>query len=561
MKRSKLAVGEVKAVQDDAGTFEAYVSVFGNVDSVGDVVERGAFAKTLAEWAERGRHVPVYYGHRTDDPDMCVGHVVEAVEDEHGLKASVQIDMDGPKGAQTFRLVKDGRIGECSFGYVVRESERENGHNVLKELELLEVSVVPVGANRATSISNVKGGGESVTEQSKGDDMQVKINNRDERAEAKTKADELVAQAKAGELNDEGKAELAGLVEAVQEFDAKAAKALESKALIDAVAALGGEPVQDEDGEKAAPVAGRKFLAFSGRKSQAVASKAAKAMLGGIGTKALVSSGSSVVGVPLEDQSPIEQQRIPTSFLDVLPTKQHTSPTYRYLRQTVRDLQAAAWQSGQKATSAVSVESVDGELRVIAHISEGVPEYENYDNAELSAFVEAEMRYGLRQAVEAEVLAGDGTGASMTGILNTSGVQAQAFDTDPITTARKAITVMEAAGYVPHVFVIRPETAEAISLQRNTSGQLDMGNVAVDRAAQRLHGVPYVVSTALPTGKAVLLDQSAVRVDYDAAGVRVKWGTQGDDFGSNLIRLRSELRAGVSVLRAGGVVVLDTVSV
>lgn len=560
MPNKQMVGADVKEVQADAGTFEAYVSVFGNVDSYGDVVERGAFAKTLTEWADKGRKVPVFYGHQTADPDMCIGSVVEAVEDDHGLKALCQIDMDSTKGAQTFRLLKDGRIGEMSFGYVTRDSESKAGNNVLKELELLEVSVVPVGANRSTSISNVKtGGGQAVTDQPKDDDMTVKISNKDERNDAMAKADELAVQVKAGELSDEGKAELAALVGAVQEFDAKAAKALESKALLDAVAALGGEPKQD-DAEKSAPVAGRKFLTFTGRKAQGVAGKAAKAMLGGVGTKALVSSGSSVVGVALEDQSPIEQQRIPTSFLDVLPTKQHTSPTYRYLRQTVRDLNAATWAGGQKATSGVSVESVDGELTVVAHISDGIREYDLLDNAELAAFVEAEMRYGLRHAIESQVLSGDGAGPNMTGVLNTDGIQSQAFDTDPITTARKAITVMESAGYTPHVFVLRPETAEAISLQR-TGDTLDLGNVSVDRAAQRLHGVPFVVSTALLTGKAVLLDQSAVRVDYDAQGVKVKWGTQGDDFGANLIRLRSELRAGVSVLRAGGVVELDMIGV
>ncbi|OPX12891.1 hypothetical protein [Gordonia sp. i37] len=106
--------------------------------------------------------------------------------------------------------------------------------------------------------------------------------------------------------------------------------------------------------------------------------------------------------------------------------------------------------------------------------------------------------------------------------------------------------------------MLRPDAWEAISLQRaNGSGTFDLGNVAVDRAAQRLHGVP-VVSNALPAKKGVLLDGSAVRVDADALGVKVDWGTQGDDFGANLIRVRTEGRFGVSVLRPGGVVQIAT---
>ena len=44
----------VKSVSD-SGEFEGYGSVFGVEDSYGDVVVRGAFAATLAKWAEKDR--------------------------------------------------------------------------------------------------------------------------------------------------------------------------------------------------------------------------------------------------------------------------------------------------------------------------------------------------------------------------------------------------------------------------------------------------------------------------------------------------------------------------
>ncbi|AZZ80797.1 hypothetical protein C5O27_06720 [Gordonia alkanivorans] len=84
-----------------------------------------------------------------------------------------------------------------------------------------------------------------------------------------------------------------------------------------------------------------------------------------------------------------------------------------------------------------------------------------------------------------------------------------------------------------------------------------MGHTAVDREQQRLHGVSFVVSTALDAGAGVLLDALAVRVDRGAEGVRVKWGTIDQDFASNVLRIRSELWAGVSVLRPGGVVSVE----
>ncbi|WP_336791637.1 HK97 family phage prohead protease [Gordonia malaquae] len=538
----------LKAADGTAGVFTGYASVFGVKDSYGDVVEPGAFRDTLAEWAAKDTRIPVLYGHRSDDPDFNIGYVIAAEEDERGLKITAQLDMESPKGEQVYRMLKDRRIGEMSFAYNIWDSERKSDHLSLKSLELHEVSIVPIGANRETSITNIKGNC-------------MKIDTKDARTAAMSKADGLATKAAAGDLDDAGKAELAALIDDVKEFDAKVAKALESKALIDAVAALGGEPESPADeGAKAGQVAGRKFLAFGGgQKSRAAAGTLAKAMLGGVGVKSLVASGSTVVGVPLEDKTPIEMQKIPTTLLDLLPVTQHSSPTFRYLRQKTRDMNAAPWTTGAKAESTFSVESVDGALTVIAHISEGLSTYDLLDNDALTVFAESQMLYGLRTALEAQVVNGSGTAPNMRGLLNTSGIQNQAFDTDPITTTRKAITALESTGFTPSVFVLSPKTWETISLQRaNGSGTFDLGNVAVDRAAQRLHGVPVVVSNALATKTGVLLDSTAARVDADTQGIQVAWGTQGNDFGSNLIRVRTELRAGVSVLRPGGVVKIAT---
>ncbi len=380
----------------------------------------------------------------------------------------------------------------------------------------------------------------------------IQIKNAADRADAKAKVDQLAAQVKSGELDDAGKADLAALIDGVKAFDEVAAKALESKALLDAVASLGGEPAKPDDGSaKAASSIGRKHLSFTGGKARAAAGQLAKGMLGGVGTKSIVAAGSTITGVPLEDKTPIELNRIPTSFLDVLASKAHATPTYTYLRQSLRDNHAAVWTSGAKAESKYEITSVDGKLDIVAHISDGLSTYDSLDNAELAAFIEAEMLYGLRLAVEAKTVAE---------VLAAPGIAAQAFDTDLIVTARKAVTLAETAGHTAGVFIFSPADWESISLARNSGGSFDLGNVAVDRAAQRLHGVPVVVSNAVPADTAVLLDLAALRVDTDTHGVQIAWGTKGNDFAENAIRARTELRTGTSVLKPGGVVKIATAS-
>lgn len=142
------------------GQFEAYASVFGNVDSYGDVVQPGAFAETLKEWKDSGAVIPVLFGHNMSDPEYNIGHVIEAVEDEKGLRVTAQLDLDSPKGAATYRLLKGKRISQMSFAYDVRKGSlgKLDGDDVyeLHDLKLYEVSVVPIGANQETEILAVK---------------------------------------------------------------------------------------------------------------------------------------------------------------------------------------------------------------------------------------------------------------------------------------------------------------------------------------------------------------------------------------------------------------------
>lgn len=157
----KSVIAEVKALGDgEKAEFEAYASVFGNRDSYGDVVQKGAFAASLKEWSEKGAPIPLLWGHNMADPDFNIGMVTSAEEDEHGLKVVCELDTDSPKGAQVHRLLKQGRVREMSFAFAATSSEygELDGKSVrfLKEVDLFEVSVVPLGANPETEVLAVK---------------------------------------------------------------------------------------------------------------------------------------------------------------------------------------------------------------------------------------------------------------------------------------------------------------------------------------------------------------------------------------------------------------------
>ena len=162
MQTKHITVG-LKAAGDDKpeGRFTGYASVFGNKDSFGDVIVKGAFAESLASYGENGAGIPCYWSHQMSDPMMNIGHTVSAYEDEHGLKVDVQLDLDNPNGAYTHKLIQEGRVSQMSFAFDIEDfafaqSEELGDYMELRKLKIHEVSVVQVGANQSTELLAVK---------------------------------------------------------------------------------------------------------------------------------------------------------------------------------------------------------------------------------------------------------------------------------------------------------------------------------------------------------------------------------------------------------------------
>lgn len=154
-----------KAGPDDGlqeGEFLVYPSTFTRTpDSYGDVVAKGAFTETIAEWKESGGTLPGLFGHRLDDPDFYVAGALDMGEDDHGWWVKGAFDMDSPKGPQVYRLVKGKRLRQLSFAFDVLEEgqvELEDGTtaNELRKLRVHEFSFVPIGANQDTSVVAIK---------------------------------------------------------------------------------------------------------------------------------------------------------------------------------------------------------------------------------------------------------------------------------------------------------------------------------------------------------------------------------------------------------------------
>lgn len=150
---------QVKAAEEDEGRISGYASVFGNKDSYGDIVIKGAFNSFLNRINSSGKVVPVFYGHNMEDPKANIGRVLELAEDDYGLKFDAQLDLSGDTyGRIVYEQLKDGRLDSMSFGYQVLDYAIAKDATELRELELFEISVVPIPANPEARITEVKAG-------------------------------------------------------------------------------------------------------------------------------------------------------------------------------------------------------------------------------------------------------------------------------------------------------------------------------------------------------------------------------------------------------------------
>ena len=155
IKTKSFKVKAEESEESGAGYFVGYASVFGNVDSYGEVMEKGAFSDTLKEW--EGRKIPVFYGHDLTNPENNIGYVESAEEDDTGLLVRCVVDTEGPgNGPIVYKLLKEGRIDRMSFGFYVNDADHKGGVTYIKKVSLLEVSVVPAPANPEAAINEVK---------------------------------------------------------------------------------------------------------------------------------------------------------------------------------------------------------------------------------------------------------------------------------------------------------------------------------------------------------------------------------------------------------------------
>lgn len=164
MPKLKNSIASVKYAEDEAGNgyIEGYASTWHKIpDAYGDIVAKGAFAKSLAKYEETGRSIPFLWSHEMGELKSYIG-TCKADEDDTGLHFIATFD-DTDEAQRVRQLYKDGRMSKFSFAYDTLDSATvtlEDGTkaNELRELDIFEISAVLVPANSFAEVVDVKSG-------------------------------------------------------------------------------------------------------------------------------------------------------------------------------------------------------------------------------------------------------------------------------------------------------------------------------------------------------------------------------------------------------------------
>lgn len=148
---------ETSSVKSD-GTFKGMASTFGGQpDSWGDIVEPGAFLKTLNKGGRSGNGILMLKFH---DKKLIPGHWLSIMENKRGLAVHGQT-IETTLGKDTFIELRTKSVQGLSIGFNSMKERYEYPKEkrpirYLEEIELFEISIVGFPANVHANVTSVK---------------------------------------------------------------------------------------------------------------------------------------------------------------------------------------------------------------------------------------------------------------------------------------------------------------------------------------------------------------------------------------------------------------------
>lgn len=138
---------------NDTGEFSGYAVIWGERNAHNEIVQRGAFQKSLQDHRAAGTRPVMLWAH---DTAAIIGVWTEIREDEKGLFVRGQLVISTPRGREAYDLLKAGALNGLSIGFRAPVARRgADGIRILTAMDVREISLVGLpsaGNARITSI-------------------------------------------------------------------------------------------------------------------------------------------------------------------------------------------------------------------------------------------------------------------------------------------------------------------------------------------------------------------------------------------------------------------------
>lgn len=242
----------------------------------------------------------------------------------------------------------------------------------------------------------------------------------------------------------------------------------------------------------------------------------------------------------------------PFTIRDLIMPGRTSSNAIEYVRESgFQNMAAPVAEGAAKPQSDLSFDLVTTTVKTIAHWFRASKQV-LADIPLLQSYINGRAIYGLKYVEENQILAGDGTGQNLLGILP----QATAFNETlratgdtAIDILRRAILQVRIAEYRATGIVLNPVDWANMELQKDTTGAYIWVNVQ-DGGAQRMWRLPVIDTNAMPAGEFLVgaFDMGAQVFDREDAAVEVST-EDADNFTKNMVTIRAEERLALAVYR------------
>ena len=224
----------------------------------------------------------------------------------------------------------------------------------------------------------------------------------------------------------------------------------------------------------------------------------------------------------------------------------------QYVQETgFQNMAAPVAEGAAKPQSDLSMELVDTPVRTIAHWFKASVQV-LADIPLLQSYIDGRARYGLEYTEETQLLAGDGSGQNLEGLIP----QATAFDElllkaddQQVDILRRAILQVRIAEYAASGIVLNPNDWADIETLKDANGRYLFGNPG-QSLQPRMWGLPVVDTNAMPAGHFLVGAFNLAAQVFDREDANVQVSTEdGDNFTKNMVTIRAEERLALAVFR------------